>query len=214
MTDTDLIPAATQKTLRRVARDLHSRYEGIYSQEAIEELLDDSYLSLAVSATVTRWLALHTERFARQRLEALMHTETPVPGRVPAVLFLCAHNADRSQMALGFLHRRGQGRAVAWSGGSQPASEISPAAITAMAEIGIAISGEFPKPWTSEFLAAADVIVTMGCGDVCPLVPGKHYEDWPLDDPTGRTIEGVRPIRDQIGRRVDDLLARLEVLTA
>ncbi len=129
----------------------------------------------------------------------------------PAVLFLCVHNAGRSQMALGwFNHLAGNG-AVAWSGGSEPAVEVNPAAVAAMAEVGIDISREFPKPWTDEIVRAADVVVTMGCGDACPFFPGHRYEDWELEDPAGRPLEEVRPIRDEIGRRVRDLLARLYV---
>jgi len=133
-------------------------------------------------------------------------------GEKPAVLFLCVHNAGRSQMALGFFGHRSKGRAVAWSGGSEPASEINPVAVEAMAELGIDITREFPKLWTMEHLEAADVVVTMGCGDSCPVIPGKRYEDWELQDPAGKPIEEVRPIRDEIGRRVDALLQRLEVL--
>jgi len=114
-------------------------------------------------------------------------------------------------MALGWFSHLAGDRAVAWSGGSDPGDEINAAAVTAMAEIGIDIAREFPKPWTDEFLRAADVVVTMGCGDSCPLVPGKHYEDWELDDPSGRSLEEVRLIRDEIGRRVADLMDRLDV---
>jgi protein-tyrosine-phosphatase len=174
---------------------------------------EDSYLSLAATATVNRWLVLSTERFARQSLQALVHAETTAQGRPPAVLFLCVRNAGRSQMALGFFHSHPGGRALAWSGGSQPASAVNPAAVAAMVEIGIDIRSEFPKPWTAEFLDAPDVVVTMGCGDSCPLIPGKHYEDWELDDATGKSLDEVRPIRDQIGRRVDLLLERLGLLT-
>ena len=211
MTDTDLIPAGILKTLKRVAAELHHHYEGVFGEETIERLLQDSYVSVAATATVNRWLMIGTERFARQRLEALIHAETPAEGRAPGVLFLCVHNAGRSQMALGYFHHRAQGRAVAWSGGSEPVSGINPAAVAAMAEIGIDIGTEFPKPWTTEFLNAADVVITMGCGDSCPLVPGKHYEDWDLDDPSGKTLEQVRSIRDQIGKQVDLLLDRLGV---
>ena len=125
------------------------------------------------------------------------------------MLFLCVHNAGRSQMALGWFHHLAGDRAVAWSGGSEPGSEVNPAAIAAMAEVGIDIAGEFPKPWTDEIVQAADVVVTMGCGDACPLFPGKRYEDWELDDPAGLDVEAVRPIRDEIGRRVRDLLENL-----
>lgn len=130
---------------------------------------------------------------------------------MPTVLFLCVHNAGRSQMALGWFEHLAGGRAVAWSGGSEPANEINPVAVAAMSEIGIDITGEYPKPWTEEIVRAADVVVTMGCGDACPYVPGKRYEDWELDDPAGQDIAAVRPIRDEIGTRVRELLAGLGV---
>ena len=151
------------------------------------------------------------ERFARQRLEALVQAEDHSTKKLPAVLFLCVHNSGRSQMALGWFTHFAGDRAVAWSGGSEPGSEINTNVVAAMAEVGIDISREFPKPWTDEFLGAADVVVTMGCGDACPLVPGKHYEDWEFDDPKGKSIAEIRPIRDEIGRRVNDLLDRLEI---
>ena len=128
---------------------------------------------------------------------------------VPIVLFLCVHNAGRSQMALGWFNHLAGDRAIAWSGGSEPASEVNPAAVAAMAEVGIDIVGEFPKPWTDEIVRAADVVVTMGCGDACPIFPGKRYDDWVLDDPAGLDLDAVRPIRDEIGRRVKVLLENL-----
>jgi protein-tyrosine-phosphatase len=127
----------------------------------------------------------------------------------PTVLFLCVHNAGRSQMALGWFNHLAGDRAIAWSGGSEPASEINPAAEAAMAEVGIDITGEHPKPWTDEIVRAADVVITMGCGDACPFYPGKRYEDWELDDPAGQGVEAVRPIRDEIEQRVRALLASL-----
>jgi arsenate reductase (thioredoxin) len=132
----------------------------------------------------------------------------------PAVLFMCVHNAGRSQMALGWFNRLARGRALAWSGGSEPGDQVNPAAIAAMAEVGIDISREFPKLWTDEVVLAADVVVTMGCGDACPFYPGKRYEDWELDDPAGMGVEGVRPIRDEIERRVRALLESLGVPAA
>lgn len=213
MTDTDLIPAGARNGLQNAARDLHQRYERVFGEETILDLLEDSYVSLAATAKVQRWLVIGAERFARQRLDALIQAERPPHGRPPAVLFLCVNNAGRSQMALGFFHQRAQDRAVAWSGGSHPVANINPAAVAAMAEVGIDISSEFSKPWTPEFLEAADAVVTMGCGDSCPLVPGKRYEDWEFDDPSDKTIEQIRPIRDQIGRQVDQLLERLGIPT-
>ena len=129
----------------------------------------------------------------------------------PAVLFLCTHNAGRSQMAMGFFKHLANGRASVYSGGSEPASEVNPAAIVAMAEKGIDIAADQPKRWTRDMLEAADVVVTMGCGDSCPILPGRRYEDWTLPDPAGQSLEAVRPIRDEIERRVRTLLRELAV---
>ena len=125
------------------------------------------------------------------------------------VLFLCVHNAGRSQMALGWFRQLAGDRAVAWSGGSEPGEHVNPSAVAAMAEVGIDIRAARPQRWTDEMLARTDVVVTMGCGDACPVVPGVRYEDWPLDDPAGQDVDAVRPIRDEIERRVRDLLTRL-----
>lgn len=124
----------------------------------------------------------------------------------PTVLFLCTHNAGRSQMALGYFNHLAEDRGVAWSGGSEPGPEINPAAVAAMAEVGIDITREYPKPWTDEIVRAADVVVTMGCGDTCPVFPGTRYENWELPDPAGKGVDAVRPIRDDIERRVRRLL--------
>jgi arsenate reductase (thioredoxin) len=132
----------------------------------------------------------------------------------PTVLFLCVHNAGRSQMALGWFNHLAGDRAAAWSGGSEPADDVNPAAVAAMAEVGIDIAGEQPKRWTDEIVQAADVVVTMGCGDACPIFPGKRYEDWTLDDPADLGVEAVRPIRDEIGQRVRALLDELGVPAA
>ena len=127
----------------------------------------------------------------------------------PVVLFLCVHNAGRSQMALGWFTHLAGDRAVGVSGGSEPADSVNPVATAAMAEVGIDITDARPQRWTDEAVAEADVVVTMGCGDTCPYVPGKRYEDWPLDDPAGQPLERVRPIRDGIERRVRELLANI-----
>jgi arsenate reductase len=128
---------------------------------------------------------------------------------VPEVLFVCVHNAGRSQLAAGLLHHHAAGAVHVRSAGSAPADEINPAVREAMAEIGLDISREFPKPLTDDVVRAADVVITMGCGDACPVYPGKRYLDWELDDPAGRGIDAVRPIRDEIDRRVRALLAEL-----
>jgi arsenate reductase len=152
------------------------------------------------------------ERFARQRLQALARVEGLAHDGKPIVLFVCVHNAGRSQMAMGFFQHHAGDAAVAWSGGSEPGSEVNPAAIAAMAERGIDISGEYPKPWTDEIVRAADVVITMGCGDACPVFPGKRYEEWVLDDPDGKDLPAVRPIRDEIERHILALLEELHVL--
>jgi protein-tyrosine-phosphatase len=127
----------------------------------------------------------------------------------PTVLFLCVHNAGRSQMALGWFEHLADGRAEAFSGGSEPAAQVNPAAVEAMREVGIDIATKTPRRWTDADLHAADVVVTMGCGDTCPFVPGTRYEDWPLDDPAGQPIEFVRRVRDDIRLRVEALLTDL-----
>jgi len=209
MSDLVTMTPGQRMALTSAARDLHARFQGVFGPETVEALVLDSFNQLAAKATETNWLVVGAENFARQRLEALVHSEDHSVKKLPAVLFLCVHNAGRSQMALGWFNHFAGDRAVAWSGGSAPESEINEGAVAAMAEIGIDISREFPKPWTDEFVAAADVVVTMGCGDACPLLPGKRYEDWELDDPAGKSIAEIRPIRDEIGRRVNDLLDRL-----
>ena len=134
-----------------------------------------------------------------------------VSGAVPSVVFLCVHNAGRSQMAAAWAKSLGGDRVEVFSGGSDPASEINRAAVEAMREVGIDIADEFPKPWTDEIIRAADAVITMGCGDACPIFPNKRYEDWDVADPAGLGVEEVRPIRDEIERRVKQLLAQLEV---
>ena len=130
---------------------------------------------------------------------------------LPAVLFLCVHNAGRSQMAMGWFNHLAGGRAVAYSGGSEPGDRVNPAAVAAMAEVGIDIAGARPRRWTDENVRTADVVVSMGCGDSCPVYPGTRYEDWVLPDPFGKGVDEVRPTRDEIGRRVRELLGSLGV---
>jgi arsenate reductase len=197
--------------LRTAARRLEDEFAGIYGTETIERFLHSSYDQFADGSTVPNFLPLLAERFARQRLTALAKVEGHHDDGKPVALFLCVHNAGRSQMALGFFQHLAGGNAVAWSGGSEPGIEVNPAAVTVMAERGIDISGEYPKPWTDEIVRAADVVVTMGCGDACPIFPGTRYINWDLDDPAGLTVDDVRPIRDEIERRVRGLLAELAV---
>ena len=134
---------------------------------------------------------------------------TAESNRKPSVLFVCVHNAGRSQMAMGFLSELGAGRVEVRSAGTAPGDMVNPVAVAAMAEVGIDITAERPKVLTDEAVRASDVVVTMGCGDECPFYPGTRYEDWALDDPAGQGIEAVRPIRDEIRSRVETLLAEL-----
>jgi protein-tyrosine-phosphatase len=205
------LPIDQQLALRMAATRLREEFEGIFGRQTIERFLHSSYDQFAANATIPHFLPLLGERFARQRLHALARTEGRLTDGKPVVLFLCVHNAGRSQMALGFFQHLAGDAAVGWSGGSEPGRQVNPAAIAAMNERGIDISGEFPKPWTDEIVRAADVVITMGCGDACPVFPGKRYLDWTLDDPAGKTVEDVRPIRDEIERRIRGLLAELRV---
>ena len=211
MTDTAPLSPDQQLSLRAAAARLGQELEGVFGTETIELFLHTSYDQFAERATLPNFLPLLAERFARQRLKALARVEGKADDGLPIVLFLCVHNAGRSQMALGWFQRLAGDRAVAWSGGSEPGTEVNPAAVAAMAEAGIDITGEYPKPWTEEIVQAADVVITMGCGDACPLYPGKRYEDWELEDPAGQDVAAVRPIRDEIETRVRALLEGIGV---
>ena len=136
-------------------------------------------------------------------------TPNPIPPTQPEVLFVCVHNAGRSQMAAGLVKLRSSGRIHVRSAGSDPADRINPAVVEAMREVGVDMAEEFPKPLTDEVVRAADVVITMGCGDACPIYPGKKYEDWELDDPAGQDLAAVRTIRDEIDERVQNLIAEL-----
>jgi len=195
--------------LKTAAERLTREFRDTFGAETIERFLHSSYDQFADRAAIPNFLPLLAERFARQRLKALARVEGKAQDGTPIVLFLCVHNSGRSQMAMGFFQHLASDRAVAWSGGSEPGVEVNQSAVAAMLERGIDISQEFPKPWTDEVVRAADVVITMGCGDACPIFPGKRYEEWTLEDPAGRNLEHVRPIRDEIERRVRRLLDEL-----
>lgn len=209
----DRLPLDQQHMVRTVTARLGPNFVGVFGQETIERFVLDSLDQLLPNARVTTYLPLLAERFTRDRLRALGRVEGLLPTMNPGVLFLCVHNAGRSQMAAGWLRHLAGDRVVVWSGGSEPTSEINPAAITVMAEVGIDITDEFPKPWTDEIVRAADVVITMGCGDACPLYPGKRYEDWELEDPAGMDIDETRLVRDEIRARVELLIDTLELPT-
>lgn len=195
--------------LASVLRSLRSDFGPTFDEETIRTFLAHSYEELAQSAGATNHLPLLAGRFAKQRLTALARVEDKHRDGTPVVLFLCTHNSGRSQMALGFFSHHVGDLAIAWSGGSAPASTINVEVVEAMNERGIDISREFPKPWTTEVLKAADVVVTMGCGDECPYFPGKRYEDWELDDPADLDLAAIRGVRDDIERRVLQLITTL-----
>jgi arsenate reductase len=200
-----------QLMVAQAAERLKSEFAGTFSVETIERFLSESQTDLEGRARIRTWLPMLIERFARDRLRALARVEGRVTDERPAVLFLCVHNAGRSQMASGWLRRLAGDGVDVYSGGSEPGSEVNPVAVEAMAEVGIDIASEFPRPWTDEVVRAADVVITMGCGDACPVYPGKRYEDWELTDPAGQPLEVVRGVRDEIEARVRRLMAELDV---
>jgi len=193
----------------RIVDEIAPNFAAEFSCETVERFVVQSYDELARHARVTTYLAALTQRFAVERLRDLARVEGKIVSNKPEVLFVCVHNAGRSQMAAGLLHHHAQGRVIVRSAGSAPANSINPAAVDAMREIGIDLTQAFPKPLTDEAVRAADVVITMGCGDACPVYPGKRYLNWELADPAGKGVEDVRVIRDEIDRRVRALLAEL-----
>lgn len=208
-------PAPTASTVeilqrRQTAERLHHRFEGSFSLETIDRYIGEAMDRMA-GAKVTTWLGVLAERIVRDQLRAVAKIQHLITSDKPHVVFLCVHNAGRSQMAAAWMqHLAGDGAEV-FSGGSDPATTVNPAAVQAMSEVGIDIAGELPLPWTDEVVQAADVVITMGCGDACPIFPGTRYEDWEITDPAGRTVEEVRAIRDDIRGRVEALMASLHL---
>jgi arsenate reductase (thioredoxin) len=198
-----------EATLARAAEDLATKYKGVFSLETILRYLDESYTLLAATAKVTSHLPNLAVHFATERLAAIAKNEGAVITGIPEVLFVCVHNAGRSHMAAALLDHHAAGRVHVRSAGSTPADETNPSVVAALAEVGVDMTKEFPKPLTDEVVRASDVVVLMGCGDACPVYPGKRYLDWDLPDPAGLPIGQVRPIRDEIDRRVRALLAEL-----
>lgn len=198
-----------QAVLSRAAQGLAAKYAGVFSPQTVERYVFESYAALRRTARVHNHLTALATRFATDRLTALAQSEGAVPKDVPEVLFICVHNAGRSQMAAALLNHYGQGRVHVRSAGSAPVNAINPMVIDAMAEIGLDLGAEYPKPLTDDVVAAADVVVSMGCGDACAIYPGKRYLDWTLDDPQGQSLDVVRAIRDDLDTRVQELLREL-----
>jgi protein-tyrosine-phosphatase/DNA-binding transcriptional ArsR family regulator len=202
------LDSTSRQIFARSIEVLHEEFRGSYSLETIERFVDESIDRLS-GGRVVDFIPLFVHRFSRERLRALAQAEGAIMREVPEVLFVCVHNAGRSQMAAALLDHHARGKVHVRSAGSAPGDRINPAVMAAMDEWGIDLSQEFPKPLTDDFVQAADVVITMGCGDACPIYPGKRYLDWELDDPAGQPVEVVRRIRDNIDTRVQALLAEL-----
>src|SRR5918999_1420176 len=198
----------TRQIFARSIESLAEEFRGTYSLETIERYVNESVDRLS-GARMVDFIPLFVHRFSREQLRALAQAEGAIINDVPEVLFVCVHNAGRSQMAAALLDHHAKGRVHVRSAGSAPGDRINPAVMAAMDEWSIDLSQGFPKPLTDEFVRAADVVITMGCGDACPIYPGKRYEDWELQDPAGQPVEVVRRIRDDIDLRVQQLLAEL-----
>jgi arsenate reductase len=198
----------TQRHVAKLTESLVDDFVGVFSRETIERYVTES-VDLLGAARFSDFIPILSHRFARERLKALAQAEGLITKEQPEVLFVCVHNAGRSQMAAGLLSLRSEGRIHVRSAGSAPAETVNPAVVEAMGEIGVDMSEAFPKPLTDEVVRAADVVITMGCGDACPIYPGKRYEDWELDDPAEQDLDTVRGIRDEIDERVQRLVGEL-----
>ncbi len=204
----EILDPVTRQHVEQAAEALKREFEGVFSRETIARYIAES-TDLLGDAKINVFVPVLVHRFARERLKALGQAEGVITKEQPEVLFVCVHNAGRSQMAAGLVKLRSEGHVHVRSAGSDPGEQINPAVVEAMSEIGVDMSEAFPKPLTDEVVRAADVVVTMGCGDACPIYPGKRYEDWELDDPADQDLETVRRIRDEIDARVQRLIAEL-----
>jgi arsenate reductase (thioredoxin) len=198
-----------EKELSEIADRLAERFRGTFTHATVERYVFESYQALAASARLAAFLPALTERFSDDRLVALAYVQKPPVRPIPQVLFICDRNAARSQMAAALLDVLARGRVNIRSAGSRPAAELELGVIEAMAEIGADLSAEYPKPLTDEFVAPSDIVVTVGCGDACPVLPGKRYLDWNVPDPEGKDMVEVRRIRDELDLLVTDLLTYL-----
>jgi arsenate reductase len=202
------VDVITRSHLEKGLDSLSEEFDGIFSTETVERFMAESLEALQGSR-LKDFVPLFVHRFARERLRALGQVEGTITKEVPEVLFVCVQNAGRSQMAAALMDHYADGRVHVRSAGSEPGERINPNVVTAMDELRIDLSKEFPKPMTDEVVKAADAVITMGCGDACPIYPGKRYEDWEVDDPADEDLDGVRRIRDEISDRVKALLAEV-----
>ena len=201
--------AAASGDYTRIVDDLTYHYEGVFDRDTVQRAVDLARATLEPVSKIPAFLPILTERFARDQLLAAAQIEGKIATSIPEILFVCVHNAGRSQMAAALAKHLSAGKVHVRSAGSQPDQQIQPVTIQALAERGIQITESFPKPLTNDVVRAADVIITMGCGDACPVLPGKRYEDWDVADPNGQPIEAVRAIRDDIQARVTTLLGEI-----
>lgn len=199
--------------LDRVTDKLSGRFSEYFSPETVARLVEESYRLLAEAARIRTHLVPLTERFAHDRLESLAKAEGLTPHAKPQVLFVCVRNAGRSQMAAALLADKSRGLVDVRSAGSAPATDVHPTVLAVMAEAGLDLGQAFPKPLTDETVRAADVVVTMGCGDACPVYPGRRYLNWELSDPAGTDADGVRVLRTEIDQHIDELLSTLGIPT-
>ena len=202
-------PVLPDERLASGTARLALRYRGRFSAETIQRLVIDSYERLAEHARVRTHLVVLAEHLATERLDALAHIEGAPGSRLPRVLFVCSHNAGRSQMAAALLAHRAGGHVVVSSAGTHPAGEVEPVVAQVLTETGVDLMDAFPKPLTDEVVQAADIVITMGCGDACPVLPGRRYLDWPVTDPEGAPLAVVRGIRDEIDAHITELLTSL-----
>ena len=196
--------------VRKQVERFSDEFRGTFGVQTIARYVHESLADLE-GARVKEYVPIFVERSARERLRALAHSQGAIMKDRPEVLFVCVHNAGRSQMAAALTQQLSGGRVHVRSAGSEPAGRINLAVIEVMDELGLDLLQEFPEPLTDEVVKAADVVITMGCGDACPLYPGKRYEDWELDDPAGQPVEKVRQIREAIRGHVEQLLDELGV---
>jgi arsenate reductase len=195
--------------LLKSSERLHAFHKNQFALETVEKYVFESYELLDATSEIKIYLPSLAERFSQDRLKALLKSTNPEIHGALDVLFVCVHNSGRSQMAAGFMSQLGGSKVVVRSAGSAPRESISPIVIEVMSELGIDITHEYPKPLTDEVVRASDAVITMGCGDACPIYPGKRYEDWALDDPADQSIDAVRVIRDEVKKRVEKLLSEL-----
>jgi arsenate reductase len=208
---TETLDPLTRQHVEKAAEALQDEFAGVFSRETIARFIAES-VDLLGESKINVFVPVLAHRFARERLKALAQAEGLVTKEQPEVLFVCVQNAGRSQMAAGLVTLRSGGRVHVRSAGSNPAEAVNPLVAKAMAEVGVDLAEAFPKPLTDEVVRAADVVVTMGCGDACPIYPGKRYEDWEVGDPAEtEALVDVRRIRDDIDERVARLLEALEL---